>query len=282
LVKSRAMPSLTKQKKEALKFFFTQRTLKADDGALNLAKKNTCILSAQEEVTRAEVLDALYVVRANHSFASVNGNAERYRLMFGDSNPVACGYSMCETKVAYVIKFGIAPHVRRNLIKDIADTPFSFLFDETTTSQTKKQYDGYVIYWSKQNHRVIHRYCGSLFVGHCDADALVNHYLEFVKALGFDSSMLLHYGMDGPNTNVSFEKKMAKYLEEMNTTFLMIGTCSLHPVHSAFSKGVKKLFKCTFKDISSSEKEKTGSYNMDDFFQDMHFFSKRSSARRET
>ena len=202
--------------------------------------------------------------------------------LFGESNPVASGYQMCETKVAHVIKFGIAEYVRRKLVKDVADTPYSFLFDETATSQVKKQYDGYVVYWCKQEHRVVHRYCGSLFLGHCDADDLVNHYLDFVKALGLDSSMLLHFGMDGPNTNLSFEKKMSKYLEEMNTRFLLIGTCSLHPVHSAFSKGVKKFFQCTFKeDISSSEKDKTGSFNMDDFFQDLHFFFKRSRARRE-
>ena len=95
------------------------------------------------------------------------------------------------------------------------------------------------MYWSKQDCRVVCRYCSSLFVGHCDADTLVKHYVDFVKAPGLDSSMLLHFGMDGSNTNLSFERKMAKYLEEMNTTFLMIGTCSLHPVHSAFSKGIK-------------------------------------------
>ena len=88
---------------------------------------------------------------------------------------------MCETKLTYVIKFGVAQHVCRKLIKDVADAPFSFLFDETANNRLKKQYDGYVVYWSKQDRRVVNRYCGSLFVGHCDADALVNHYLDFVK-----------------------------------------------------------------------------------------------------
>ena len=85
-----------------------------------------------------------------------------------------------------------------------------------------------------------------MFVDYSDADALVNHYLDFVKALGLNSSMLLHFGMNGSNTNLSFERKMAKYLQEMNTTFLVIGTWSLHPVYSSFSKGLKKFFQCTF------------------------------------
>ena len=270
------------KKKSALQSFFKQRTFAVNsDGDPKLTNKNTCLLSSEETIRRAELLDALHVVRSNHSFASVNGNAERYKLMFGDTNPVASGYQMCETKVMYIIKFGIAPYVRRKLCKDVADTPFSFLFDETTTSQVKKQYDGYVVYWSKKENRVVHSYCGSLFVGHCDANNLVDHYFDFVEALGLDSSMLLHYGMDGPNTNLSFEKKMVQRLEERGDKFLQIGTCSLHPVHSAFSKAVTKFFQCSFKDISSSEKDKIGSFNLDDFFQDLHFFFKRSSARRE-
>ena len=44
-------------------------------------------------------------------------------------------------KVQYVIKFGIADYVKKKLINDAKDTPYSFLFDETTTSQVKKQYD---------------------------------------------------------------------------------------------------------------------------------------------
>lgn len=89
-----------------------------------------------------EVLDALYLVRANHSSASINGNAKRYCLMFSGRNPAASAFRMCgaNVRVACMIKFGIAQYVYRKLIKDVADTPFSFFFDETTNSQIKKQY----------------------------------------------------------------------------------------------------------------------------------------------
>lgn len=90
-----------------------------------------------------------------------------------------------------------AQYVRRKPINDVTDTPFSFLFDETTNSQVKKQCGGYVVYWPKQYCRVVHTYCGSFFVGHCDVDALVNHYLDLVKAFELDSSVL-YFKMDGP------------------------------------------------------------------------------------
>ena len=134
---------ISNAKKDALKSFLAQCTIAVDDGNLILTKKNTYILSARKEVTKAEIVDA-------------PGYAERYRLMFSERNPVTSAYRMCETKVAYVIRFGIAQYVRRKLIKDVADTLFSFLFDETANSQVKKQYDGYVMYWSKQDRRVVH------------------------------------------------------------------------------------------------------------------------------
>ena len=54
-----------------------------------------------------------------------------------------------------------------------------------------------------------------------------------------------------------------------------------HPVHSALAKGIKKFFQCAYQDISDSEKDKTASFNMNNFFQDLRFFFKCSSARRE-
>ena len=56
---------------------------------------------------------------------------------------------------------------------------YSVLFDETTTSQVKKQFDGYVRFWS--NNQIETSYYGSLFMGHCSADQMVDHFLDFKK-----------------------------------------------------------------------------------------------------
>ena len=78
-----------------------------------------------------------------------------------------------------------------------------------------------------------------MFASHCEGDDLVEHYNEFVKIMQLDSNYLLHIGMDGLNINLSFENKFATNLEEMDTTFLRIGSCSLHLTHTAFQKGIK-------------------------------------------
>ena len=113
----------------------------------------------------------------------------------------------------------------------------------------------------------------------------MEHYGEFVKQLGLDSNYLLHFGMDGPNTNLSFENKLTHQLAEVNTSFLKIGSCSLHPVHGAFQKGIKQLYEgvipvVTTESNKDSNKQK-GTFDIDDFFTDIHFFFKLSSARRQ-
>ena len=88
---------------------------------------------------------------------------------------------MSKTKVDYIIKHGISPIVD-HYIQDFKSTPFVFKFDETTTLQTKKkkkQYDGYVQYWSAEKNVVIFVYCGSVFVGHCLAKDLLHHFNTF-------------------------------------------------------------------------------------------------------
>ena len=63
---------------------------------------------------------------------------------------IAAKYSQEETKSKYVAQFGLAPFVKDELIADVQKSRYSFKFDETTNSQVKKQYDGYVsFFWKK-------------------------------------------------------------------------------------------------------------------------------------
>ena len=55
-----------------------------------------------------------------------------------------------------------------------------------------------------------------------------------------NNNLLLHLGIDGPKVNLSFETKLKEFNKE-NSGFLQLGTCSLHPVHTAFKNGLQKL-----------------------------------------
>ena len=68
--------------------------------------------------------------------------------MFPDS-ATTNSYQQKADKVKYAIQFGIAPFLKDILLNELKDLAFSFHFDKTTTSQIKKQYDGYATYLSE-------------------------------------------------------------------------------------------------------------------------------------
>ena len=78
--------------------------------------------------------------------------------------------------MAYCIKYGLADYYIKKNLFDIQNQPFTFKFDETTTKQVKKQYDAYINYFSPMDKKIINTYAGSLFLGYCKADDLLDHY----------------------------------------------------------------------------------------------------------
>ena len=149
------------------------------------------------------------------------------------------------------------------------------------------QFDGYVIHWAKWSDSIVHSYCGSLFVGYWTAVDLIEHYEEFVKQLNIDPKFLLHFGMDKPNIILAFEDKLTQKLSEVDTSFLKLASCSLHPVHSAFQKDIKQLFQgqvpstTSNSEVSGELPKKKGTFDLNNFFTDIHSFFKLSSARGE-
>ena len=161
---------------------------------------------------------------------------------------------MSSTKLQYIIKFGISPYVKEKLIYDVKNTPYTFKFDETTNRQVYKQYDGYLQYWSNESDEIVNSYCGSLFIGHCTSENLLDHYIIY---------FLLYLVRDGSTVNLSFEEKLIDNLKgETGNHILKLGSCSLHAVHTAVWKEVLVL-----------------PLDFDSFFHDLHFFFKYSSAR---
>ena len=195
----------------------------------------------KEKILNAEILQVLHISQYNISFSSATDHAALFQQIFPDSS-TAASYKQSYTKVSYILKFSVTDHLKKQLIYGVKGVPYTFKFDETTTILTKKQYHGYLQYWSSSCEEIVNSYCGSIFIGHYSHKDLIQHYHEFEKAVELDSTLLLHLGMDGPNVN----KKCASVLileieEEANSKVLSIGTCSLHPVNTSFQKGLKKL-----------------------------------------
>ena len=77
-------------------------------------------------------------------------------------------------------------------------------------------------------------YCGSLFIGHCASENVLDHYKTFTEKMNLDSSFLLHLGMDGTNVTLLFEEKRIDNLKgETGQHILKLGCFSPHLYSSA-------------------------------------------------
>lgn len=73
-------------------------------------------------------------------------------------------------------------------------------------------------------------------MGHATADDMVEHFDASTE--GLDKNKLLQISMDGPNVNWKFHKEMqSKSIAETGKSLIMIGSCGLHIIHSAFKDG---------------------------------------------
>ena len=106
------------------------------------------------------------------------------------------------TKSSYLLLYGIAEVLFEEIKNDMIDVPYIVKFDESTTSQVKKQLDFFVWYWSKIYDQVVNRYRGSCFMAHCNADDLLKHAQELLKSLNLKESFLVYVVMDGSNVNL--------------------------------------------------------------------------------
>ena len=129
----------------------------------------------------------------------------------------------------------------------------------------KKQYDGYVQYFSKHHDQIGTAYCGFLLIGHCYSSDLVQRFIDFSKETKWNHSYLFELRMDGPSVNKPFEKMLSEKLHnQMNKSFINVGTCPLHIVHNSFRKAIT-----------------TFDFIFDYFFCNIHFFFVLSSGQRD-
>lgn len=232
-----------------------QRPFQRDAAGNLMLQGGNFILTKEETIMKAKILWALNCCYSDFSVQSNNNNNQLFPAMFSDSE-ISVNFKMSETKIKYLIQFGIAPYLRDCLIENCSKVPFVFFFDETTTSQVKKQFDAYIQYFSKKEEAIVNGYTHSLYLGHCTSEDLRTHLFEIFNTLKMDVAYLLQISMDGPNVNLSFHKKFEKdLLDNHNKKIINTGTCSFHKMHTAYVKGLEKV-----------------DFNYDEFAQDCHFF----------
>ena len=62
-----------------------QRIFEVDSGNVNLTPKTNMVLSSEDKVFKAEILQALHVAKFSYSFASTQSDSKRFQMIFPDS-----------------------------------------------------------------------------------------------------------------------------------------------------------------------------------------------------
>ena len=233
------------------------------------ASQTLTLINHKDASLAAEVIWLAKMAACNFSLRSIDHIGETFKAMFPDSK-FAAQFSMSRSKASYVIGEGLGPHFRRVVIDDVAQSrvPFSMHFDETTTSQVKKQMDLTLRYWSNTHQEVYVAFYTSLFFGHATGEIVAKKIFDQMKADQLPMEQLITLVRDGPNVNKTIVNKLQEKIKEEKPEFngfVDLGSCVLHVVHNAFGKGLEQ----NGKDI-------------DQFCLDLHALFKYSAARRES
>ena len=151
-----------KQAKQAsIKHFFMKIVKDADKGQSSLPDTSKAdhreeTMSLPDQMCKAKALWALKMAKDDFSFRASDGFPQLLQRMCPDSE-IAKGVKMSHTKVSYIIGHGLGSYFLQKTVDDILSTPgtyFTLHFDETTTSQIKKQLDILMRYYSDNHNEV--------------------------------------------------------------------------------------------------------------------------------
>ena len=112
---------------------------------------------------------------------------------------IAKGVKMSRTKVSYVIGHGLGPYFLQKTVDDILNTPrtyFTLHFDETTTSQIKKQFYILVRYYSDNHNEVRVRFLKAAVFGHAYAESVANELCETLQKFSLPFIYFHYHLMD--------------------------------------------------------------------------------------
>ncbi|MDA8010156.1 MAG: hypothetical protein MPK75_10680, partial [Alphaproteobacteria bacterium] len=216
----------------------------------------------------AEIFWLAKVSVSNLSLRSVDNIGDLFRAMFPDSK-IAANFKLSRTSASYMIADGMSKYFTQLIVKDLVKSklPFCIHFDETTSTQVKKQMDLTLRYWSPTHEEVWITYYTSLFFGHAEGEKVAVKMYEQLVSDGIPVAKLVTLVRDGPNVNKTIFRKMDELIRHDNPEFtglVDLGSCSIHTIHNAFGKGLEKCGK-----------------EIEQLCMDLHALFKYSAARRE-
>ena len=158
-----------KNKNQAKLTAFTTTNPEVPSSSSSIQSKSVGLFTVSDATLEAEIYWLAKVASSNYSLRSTDHIGDLFRAMFPDSK-IAEKFKLSRTSASYMIGQGLSPHFTQVLIADLSasELPFSVHFDETTSSQVKKQMDITLRYWSPKHGEIWTGFYTSLFFGHAE------------------------------------------------------------------------------------------------------------------
>nr|XP_047145416.1 uncharacterized protein LOC124818488 [Hydra vulgaris] len=115
------------------------------------------------------------------------------------------------------------------------------MFNETTTSQQRKQMDLLCLFRSEVENQVVTKYLTSLFFGRATAEDVKTMLadLHHNERFYLPRDRLFNISADGPNINKAIWRLLNADLHSNGFNGLLpFVSCTLHTVHNAFRKAI--------------------------------------------
>lgn len=227
--------------KKQSKLLFTKST--TQESSCGSANTKLATINYDDKCLEAEILWLCKVACNNFSLRSVDHIGNTFRQMFPDSK-IAAEFSLSHTSASYMIGEGLAPHFVQLLVLEIKKShlPFVMHFDETTSSQVRKQMDLSLRFWSPTYNEVWTSFYTSLFFGHADGITVSESMYKKLVSDGVPVESMLTLVRDGPNVNKTIFRKMDGLIKHDHEEFkglIDLGSCVIHVVHNSFGKGLE-------------------------------------------
>lgn len=195
----------------------------------------------KDDVTKAEAMWAMKIVKSKFSLNSCSDIGEMFRLMFSDSL-IASNFKMGPTKCKYVINYGLAPYFSNDLKNKLCECDdIVVCFDEPLNKIIQRgQMDIFVSFFDINRSKVCTEYFNSVFLGKATAQDLLDSFIKRIQPLEIKN--ILQISMDGPNVNLSFLRKLHDRMAEEipdGKKLINIGVCGLHVVNGAIKSGLQ-------------------------------------------
>lgn len=152
-------------------------------------------------------------------------------------------FGMSRKKLAYTKKAIGDWFWETVVLKDLKNSFFSLMFDDTTNIQHKKELQLVLKYWSLKLQCVNFVHLRTAFLTSGKAVPAVEEMKTAIKTNSLSTQNLVQLGSDGPNVTKSIKNKINMWLKEEEglQDLFDLGSCHDHNLHNALKAGCEEM-----------------------------------------